>query len=122
MCACVCVFVCVGVYAICRVFVLQGIVTGSVDEQLYFDLTALLESSNVAPQRGSRSTYKRRRYAILKKKKTSLHASSVMAWATADTLPALIALVVPSPEAGLCVGPARALLLLLLLLRVCVSV
>ncbi len=45
-----------------------------------------------------------------------------MAWAPADTLPALIALVLPSPEAGLCVGPARALLLLLLLLRVCVSV
>jgi hypothetical protein len=65
---------------------------------------------------------KRRRHAILQKKKTSLHASSVMAWAPADTLPELIALVLPSPEAGRCVGPGRVLLLLLRTLCVCVSV
>jgi hypothetical protein len=65
---------------------------------------------------------KRREMQSFNKKKTSLHASSVMAWAPADTLPELIALVLPSPEAGLWVGPARALLLLLHTLRVCVSV
>jgi hypothetical protein len=117
MCVCVCVFVrhlqgyCVARYC----------VTGSVDEQLYIYLTA--ESSNVAPHRGSRSARRQEKETCNpKKKKTSLHASSVMAWAPVDTLPELIALVLPSPEAGRCVGPGRVLLLLLRTLCVCVSV